>query len=335
MKKALFALLILALVLPVFADDALVMPARVIRTYLVGNLASVSKVYDSDGKKQDADHEFSVFNLGMAVEYGINDWFTGALQWVPGYNLTSSVDGLKKATLADTADLFIGAKIQIVGPKAPVKNETIRFAIAPGFKVPLAYPDWKEEYANMNAGDTFLASPADRHTLAIGARGYFDYIINEMFFLNLYSQFLYYPGDIDLKDAGLTEYGTWKTLNGYVSTYNPTLNYGYDLTLEFEPHFSTMISDGLELSAGLPVSYNMTPEVSMGGNSTLPSALQSSAYTPEKATSYLTVGPNASLFFQKTFLPIELKVGYTIPLAGESTNATNVLLLELKAYAKF
>ena len=142
MKKILLGLCIAAFVLPLFADDALVMPSHVIRTYLVGVYANVPSAYDNDGKKQSLDDKISVFNLGAAVEYGVNDWVTGAVQWVPGYNISSKIDNQDKATLADTADLFVGAKLQIVGPKAPVQNESIRFAIDPGIKIEVLVPDF-------------------------------------------------------------------------------------------------------------------------------------------------------------------------------------------------
>ncbi|HTX74182.1 MAG TPA: hypothetical protein VMC79_15230, partial [Rectinemataceae bacterium] len=261
-------------------------------------------------------------------EVGINDWITGAVQWAPGYNVYSKIDGMDKATLADAADLFVGAKLQIVGPKAPVQNETFRFAVAPGVKIPLSSPDWVTEATNAGTGKDFLAGGADKHTFGFGGRGYFDYVINEMFFLNLYTQFIYYPLAVDFKNANITAAGTWATIHAGDSTYNPTIMYGYDLTLEFEPHFNTMISDGLELEAGVPVTYTMSPKEDVSGDTY-------AAYTPNPDTNLLTVGPNVSLFFQKTFLPIEVKVGYTLPLMGKNTESVNTLLLELKVYAKY
>jgi hypothetical protein len=336
MKKALLGLLILALVLPaVFADDALVMPAKVIRTYITGAYASISKAYDNDGKAQDLPlgiKSISVINLGAAVEYGINDWITGAVQWAPGYNVYSKFDvsaPFDKASLAGAADIFVGAKIQIVGPKAPVQNESIRFALAPGVKVPLSKPDFAKEAAKVGT-DTFLMSPADKLSLGVGGRAYLDYILNEMFFFNLYSEFIYYPTAVKFVDASLLDYSTVLGLRGGYSdpTYDPSFKYGYDLTLEFEPHFSTMISDGLQLSAGVPITYSMAPALSVSGDT-------HAGFGGQEASNILTLGPNASLFFQKTFLPIEIKAGYTLPLLGKNSNVTDTVVLQLKAYAKF
>jgi hypothetical protein len=334
MKKIVTLLVLLAVACSfVMADDALTLPAKVIRVYATGALATVKQEYDGSGKAQDKlPGNITAINVGAAVEYGVTDWISAAVQWAPGYNVYSKVDatGYDKANLADAADLFVGAKFQIVGPQAPVKNDMFRFAVAPGVKFPLGTVDWKKQYENYTGGDDFLLSAADKHTFGAGGRVYFDYVINEMFFLNLYSEFIYYPMAVDIIDTGLKGYGTVSSVQGGDPTYNPTVKYGYDLTLEFEPHFGTMIGDGLKLSAGVPFTYTMEPKTEVSGDTY---SLVGFATTP--AESLLTIGPNASLFFQKAALPFEVKVGYTLPLMGENSNATNTLVLQLKAYAKF
>jgi hypothetical protein len=330
MKKILLGLCIAAFALPLFADDALVMPSHVIRTYLVGVYANVPSVYDNDGKKQSLDDKISLFNLGAAVEYGINDWVTAAVQWVPGYNISSKIDNVDNATLADSADLFVGAKLQIVGPKAPVQNESIRFAFAPGIKIPLSKPDYAKEAVNSATGDNFLVQSADKHLFGIGGRGFFDYVVNEMVFLNLYSQLIFYPGSIKAVDKSLTDYGTVAYVRGKgLTSYDPSFKYGYDFTLEFEPHFNKMLNEGIEFEAGLPFTYTAAPALSVSGDELV------QAYSDLNASHLLTMGPNVSLFFQKTFIPLELELGYTFPLLGKNDNAANMLLLEIKAYAKF
>jgi hypothetical protein len=202
--------------------------------------------------------------------------------------------------------------------------------VAPGVKFPLGKVDWEKQATNYGAGDDFLAQAADKHTLGAGGRVYFDYVINEMFFLNLYSEFIYYPMAVDIIDTSVQGYGTVKTVQGGDPAYNPTVKYGYDLTLEFEPHFGMMIGDGLKLSAGVPVTYTMAPESEVSGDT-----YSAVGFATTPAESLLTVGPNASLFFQKAALPFEVKLGYTLPLMGENSNATNTIVLQLKAYAKF
>ncbi len=142
MKK--FALIAVSLIAAAaFADDALVLPAKVLRVTTALSFGSFDEEYDADGKAQDAT-ETSFTNVGAAVEYGVNDWVTAALQWAPGYNITSEIDG-QKAKINGPLDIFAGAKFQIVGAKAPVVNEQFRFAVAPGIKIPLPGADFTEE----------------------------------------------------------------------------------------------------------------------------------------------------------------------------------------------
>jgi hypothetical protein len=157
MKKltALGILGILCGTLLVFAEDAKVMPARMGRFYLAPSFSFANKEWDSEGEKQDltdGNGAIKMFNLGFAVEYGIIDWITGAIQWAPGWNVWSDVDqsfgpqvGDKDVNLKGFGDIFVGAKIQIIGADAPVKNTSLRFALGPGVKIPLPGPDFEEE----------------------------------------------------------------------------------------------------------------------------------------------------------------------------------------------
>jgi len=80
MKKLLLVLVMLALVLPAFADDAKVLPKGVLRTYLAPSYTTITEVYDADGEAQDTT-ETKLLNLGAALEYGITDWVNLGLQW--------------------------------------------------------------------------------------------------------------------------------------------------------------------------------------------------------------------------------------------------------------
>ena len=336
MKKFLFALLALALVLPVFADDAQTMPARVFRTYLVGTYANIEKAYDGDGNKQSLKTgDISAYNFAAALEFGTNDWITGALQWAPGYTFSSDVDGsnYKKANLADAADLFIGGKVQLIGAKTPIlKSDTVRLSMGTGVKVPLSHPDWQNEYDNWTSSKDFLLSSADKHVLGLGARLYADYLFTPSLYLNLYSEFLYYPGSVKAIDASLVDYATVAGVRsaGYTS-YDPSIKYGYDFTLELEPHYNLMLKDGLQLETGLPLTYKYSPALDVSDDSLGKiSSLESS-----ESSNILTIAPSAALFFMKAILPVEVKLSYSQPLAGKNRQVTNSLSCIVRVYAKY
>ncbi len=303
-----------------FADDANVLPAGVGRFYVANTYAFANGSYDVDGELDeyaDGAGAFKVYNLGLALEYGINDWISAAAQWAPGVNLWNERDamaGLSETNLNGMADVFVGAKIQVVGENAPVQNSMVRLAIAPGVKIPLPGTDMQEQLETVmsGSGDPVTVAQTDKHLFALGARFYFDYIINKLFYMNLYSEFTYYPVEGDAQDIAPSPASDVKVA------------YGYQLVIEAEPHFDYMLDNGIRLSAGLPVTYVMTPNIKVDGDE-----------VDDSATSVLKLAPSVSALLTKTPLPLEFKLGYSLPVLGVNTPATNALTFQAKAYFKF
>jgi hypothetical protein len=322
MKKLVVLLVMLALVMPAFADDAKVLPAGVLRTYLTPSYSFASQSFDADGDKVDLPASeggaVSFINLGAAFEYGVNDWITAAVQWAPGVNVSSTFDDNEDQSANGMFEAFVGAKFQIVGEKAPVALSNARVAFAPGVIVPLAFGyDAEEEATNTVYSKAYNVLPAN-NVFGFGGRFYADYIVNKSVFLNLYSEFKYF-----LPKAGEDDF-TQQFMNiAYGYTIADEINYGYELTVEFEPHYATMVSDGVELSLGLPLAYVITPDTEIDGVS------------QDNASSLLKVSPSVSAFFMKSPLPIEFKLGYTYPILGENANVLNTVVAQIKAYAKF
>jgi hypothetical protein len=327
MKKLVVLLVMLALVMPAFADDAKVLPAGVLRTYLTPSYSFASQSFDADGDKVDLPASeggaVSFINLGAAFEYGVNDWITAAVQWAPGVNVSSTFDDNDDLSANGMFEAFVGAKFQIVGEKAPVALSNARVAFAPGVMVPLAFGyDAEEEATNVLNSEAYNVLPAN-NVFGFGGRFYADYIVNKSVFLNLYSEFKYFlpkAGEDDFTQQ-VTKVYTESPSVSY--TLPDEINYGYELTVEFEPHYATMFSDGVELSLGLPLAYVITPDTEIDGVS------------QDNASSLLKVSPSVSAFFMKSPLPIEFKLGYTYPILGENTNVLNTVVAQIKAYAKF
>ncbi len=334
MKKLIFFVIIGFILgsLTAFADDAKVMPARVGRVYVAPVYAFANGAYDDDGKYDeyaDGEGAVKVFNLGFALEYGVTDWITAAVQWAPGWTIWSDVDMAgSDVNTNGVYDIFAGAKIQIMGENAPVKSSMFRAAIAPGVKIPLPGPDFKDELKNMTSGDAFTAANADKHVFGFGARGYFDYIINENFYINLYAEAIFYPVKQDLKESSLTGYGTAEA--GKAINLSGEVDYGYDLTFEIEPHFDMQIADGISFGAGLPLRFAMTPGVDITYDSDM-EAFQPADVDGE-STFLFSMTPSASIFITKTLIPLEFKAAYSIPLTGTNTMALNNLQFQIKVY---
>jgi hypothetical protein len=358
----------------VSAEDAKIMPKRVGRLYMAPSFGFANGEYDKDGKYESYDSgegAMKLFNLGFALEYGVIDWVTAAVQWAPGVNVWSDVDrdlGSDSDVNANgVADLFAGAKLQIIGEKAPVQSGMFRLAFGPGFKIPLPGPDYEEQSKNIAKDDPVTAANVDRHVFGLGLRTYFDYIINEHFFINFYNEIIGYPVKGKLSESGLEGrlvVNGLDTLKKQLKSaplpalvaladeisYEDEVEYGYDLTFELEPVFSTPLGGGIVFTAGLPLNYKMTPGKKYnisdldGVKNTLAGNPLTSQYasmvgqlqeqTEEKPTGLFTIKPNVSFFFTGWFLPTDFKLQYSIPVAGKNDRALNTLSLIVKLYLR-
>jgi hypothetical protein len=322
MKKLLVVLLFAALVLPIFADDAKVLPTGVLRITTAPSFASSSKTFDSDGKLQDS-NAFWANNLGLAFEYGINDWVSGALQWAPGWTYASHISGTNDANMNGVYDLFAGAKFQIFGEKGLVQNDTIRFAVAPGFKIPYAGPNYKDQLKNEQKGDAYTAVNLDQHVLGIGGRGYFDYVFTKYFYLNFFTEYIDYPIKGKYEDSSLTNYGTAQYYKAHGLSAPSKVDYGYDFTFETEPTFLYPVYDWVSLGGSLMVDYKYSPALKVDGTSVADSA----------STSW-TMTPTLEAFFTTAF-PVDLKLTYLVPLAGKNTSQVSAFAIQVKTFVKF
>jgi hypothetical protein len=327
MKKVLLSLLILALVLPaVFADDGTVLPGGVFRARVIPVYAWVPGDYDNGGTyKAKTDGSITVPNLGFALEYGITDWITAGLQWAPGITFSSSIPQASPAAagnLDGLSNLFAGLMVQIVGPKAPVVSDVWRVSIAPGVKIPLAGSiDFASQFANAMAGKAFIAGYPDINTLGIGGRAWLDYVANKSFFIDLYSQFIDYPGKVALKDSSVAGYLVYALSGGAT---NPDVNYGYSLRFELDPHYNVDIANGVNLAVNCAFRYDSTPAVTWDG-----------AAQTNTATTFYSANPSLDVFFYKSPVPFEVDLDYGQPIAGTNTNSAYTLDMQFKVYFKF
>jgi len=329
MKKALIVAALLACALAVFADDGTVLPAGVFRARVIPAYAWLPGSYDNNGKYTAYSDSTSptstatIPGVGFALEYGVNDWVTAGLQWAPGIIFGSDLPSGTSTSynMNGLADLFAGVMVQIVGPKAPVTSNVIRFDLTPGVKIPLGGVDFSKQ-----TGSTITVADPDKQTLGLGGRAYLDYVFSDSFFLDLYSQFIYYPNTVSLKDSSYYGYLV------YAGTgQDPKVDYGYDLRIEIDPHYSTQLTDGLTLSANCAFRYDGTPDLTYDGKTTFvygPVSLSS------PHTSLFSANPSVSLFLTKTFMPLEFTLDYGQPIAGTNTSATYSLDLQVKAYFK-
>ena len=312
-----------------FADHAKVLPKNVGRLYFTPTYQWGNKAFDNDGSRGSTGRPIEMFNLGLALEHGVTNWVTAALQWTPGSNIFSDVafGTPASAGLKDMGDLFAGAKIQIIGAQAPVRSEVTRFAFAVGFKAPLTSgPDFTKEYVKMATGEDFTVSKIDKHALGAAWRLYYDYLFTKKFYLNFYNETVIYIKKGDLKNYDLTAGGIINSLGG-----GGNVNYGYDLTFEVDPDYTFEIAPNTDLEIHLPINYKTTPKPEFdlyGGAAGAIAALESGAFDSR----ILTARPTVGIFFKRWALPIEFKLSYYAPVWGKNTNANNTINAQIRIY---
>ena len=358
MKKVLiFCMAFLLLVPALFADDAKVMPVRVGRLYLAPSFIFGDQAFDNKGNLKSA-NSLSMFNLGVVLEYGVISWISAAIQWAPGINIWSEVDaGLPVDTVInDMGDLFVGAKIQVMGSQAPIRTDDYRLAFAPGIKIPMPGPDFKKEMDE----DPMTVAKIDNHVLGLGLRTYFDYIINDKFFINFYNEIIYYPMPGKIKNHSPQAYGATLGMDsgnanvnemapgtGNLFDYSNKVDYGYDLTFEVEGVYSHNIAENTPLSLSLALNYQTSPgakfDYSYNKNHPI---LQHPVAGPQfqegidsvnaildsKQSQLITIKPSVSLFFMDWGLPTEFKLTYFAPVWGMNEGANHTINFQVRAY---
>ena len=322
MRKLLVIALLAALLIPVFADDGTVLPAGVFRARVIPAFGWAAGGYDSNGNYVSFPNSafagyngtLTAANLGFSLEYGLNDWVTLGLQWAPGITFASNIPltalvqgstGISSANQNGPSDLFFGVMLQIVGPKAPVVSDVVRFDLAPGINIPFA-----SDLSTQTGSTQTIVSP-DIPAFGFGGRAYLDYVFSPSFFLDLYSQFIDYPTSVDSK---------------YYSpliTAGTSMGFGYTLRVELDPHYIAQLSDSITLTANCAFRYDGTPEQTQNG------VAQSNTNT-----TLFTANPAVSVFFQKFVVPLELELDYGQPLYGINAVAAYSLDLQAKVYFK-
>ena len=342
MKKILISVLLASLTFAAFADDAKVLPSGVMRATFANILINTDSEYDSDGEKQDSSSEMMFDNFGAALEFGVTDTISAAVQWAPGTMLYGKMTndtlgpGISLLTsgvittasdedvvFKGLADLFVGAKIQLYN------DNNIRFALAPGLKIPLdSYDPITEGKAIADDSDFRVASQSDTESLGFGGRIYFDYQITDDLYINFYNQTIFYLSNerYDSADA-ITYAATYKATGGNETAAEAAISkseYEYPIYFDFEvePHYDLTLSKTGSMGFGLPVKYSMNGETTVDG------------VGDDKDSYIFSINPGLS-FFYTGGIPFEVAANYNLPLMGKNTSAQNIFTFKLKLFYDF
>ena len=221
MKKIMIVLALLFLASSLFAQDAGVLPAGSGRVSVTPSYSFITGEYDDlRNFERFDDTSMRLFSLGLALDYGLLNWLTASVQWIPGVAISSEAYD----NVSDVSELFVGAKIQLLGEQGHFRSSEFRFAIAPGVFVPLM----------------------ENQVFAAGARFYFDWIFNRNFFVTLSNETLFFPGNQNFRNAGPEFYGIDEDVN-------------YSLRFGIGSVFTAPIANGIDFTVGLPATYRYLP----------------------------------------------------------------------------
>lgn len=304
------------------------------RVYAVPAWSTVDGSYDAAGKRREiptGSGRVRSFNLGWALEYGINWWLTTGIQWTPGPNLSSSLDfppsdpaHRDRAHLDDSFDALAGVKIALFGSGGAGKratgvyqSDTLRLAIALALKFPLTTIDWDREARRYAEGSTYLAQAVDKHLVAPVVSLHLDYVLVKPpggeLFVNLYVQYIPYLSRARYGETSLA------------SHLDPSLagvevDHRYDLLAEVEPRFERWVAPRvLRVGLYLQARYRFLPSTALDGVDQGNSGYRA------------TVFPTLDLLTPVLGFPLELKVGYQWTVAGRNTASVETFLLVLRA----
>jgi hypothetical protein len=310
---------------PVFSEDVRTLPARVFRAetlirYSFANAYfDIGRQYTAFKKNEGA---FKALSMGFAAAYGITDWLSAGILWLPGLNLWYEVERVFRpsdtVTLADFYDMLMEIKVQLIGQQGLIKNRRFRLALGPQIKIPLPGPDYEEQAKNLAQGKPVILENQDRHVWGLGGKIHSGFIINESLYVDLYAEGIFYPQLGKLSRAGLDDY--LYSLSPFIS-HNSMVRYLGDLRFELDPHLEQALNSRMILNIGLPLIYSLNCGVWY--YSSLPNM---------PAQYRLSLQPNVTLFFPSPPLPFEIKISYSIPLWGKDWKAVHNLAFLARVY---
>jgi hypothetical protein len=188
----------------------------------------------------------------------------------------------------------------------------MRLSVAPGFLIPFSGVDFGNQTRNVMTGGDVTASNIDRHVFGFGGRVNYDYVFNPSFYLGLCSEVTFFP----------VKSSTGKTnMQEYPITPRQSVDYGWELMFEVEPHYDYPVADGFVLGAGLPMTITTSPAVKYDGRE------------GAVGNHYLfTMMPLVSMMFTRVPVPVQVELDYMIPVFGKNEQAAHALTLLVKIF---
>jgi hypothetical protein len=293
-KIPVLVLLLVFVFLPAFAEETALLPGKTLRVTLAPSFGF--QVQEWEGREG---AKVMLFNTGLGLGYGVSEWFNVQVLWVPGVNAWSELkatSGTGSYTYGYNSDIFLGLKIGILGPDAPLVKENMRFALAAGLVAPLPVTDgsdWEGAY----------------HLWGTALRLYYDYVFTPLFYLNVYVETAYYPNQ---RLVG-PNYGT------------RSVDHPLDLNFELDFRFQYPLEEkGMILHWGVPLRFFAAPWINRNDSS-----------KGNERVMRFTPGVFFTASWVKLQFPFDLTLRYEAPLWGKYDMPIHRVSLLGRIYVKF
>lgn len=374
MKRIVVLVLLVAMfATTAFADDAKVLPRGISRVTFVPVFAFVQGLWDAEGEQFDNEDNAAdqlpdemIFLFGGAYEYGLTNQISLGLQWAPAYQFAVDAD----ATGTDDYDaqakgfeqIDVGAEIQVLGEQGYVPNEMFRFSATPGVGIALpAFSDWSAagtDIANQNSAP--IPGSVNRSEFQVGLLLNFDYVINDTFEWNVFTEGRYKFGrTADVSDfynafiaeaaAGTPGYNGEDAYSTYDITYGPRMS--LEVGTQPKAHFQVAESVRLDVSVSGVFALDTVQKVEtdveldptfgallVGAVGADPAAAalgvvaDDFSVEPDDPSYVFSIEPEVGAFITALPLPLEFVASYNIGLFGQNQTQAQRLILKLRAF---
>ena len=363
MKKALIAVLILAVAFGLFADSS-VLPKGVFKAdlgygYLWGN-----KAFNEDGDKVDTE---GIKNniVGASLQYGITDFLSIGVGCLPLYCFNSQVDPMVdggEITAEGTGSVQVGVKFQLVGNESLVQSDNFGVSFSGGVYIPTvkisegdiknaAIYDLTKQLATAPAEAQGLIqgaiaqlggpnykfnNPVDTCAFAVGGRVDLDWRVFDNFCISLgfdAKKKLSVDAKKDLTAAGTDL--VYETVKNFPGVSDPMLkqfgiynivnvDYGMAYSLQLSPSLSIPLgTEGNSFGVSVPVTASYTAADKHDGEKV------------GKPAKRISVAPGVGFTWLTCPLPMAVSVGMDIPVLGNSGDIHKTVSVTVSPFFAF
>jgi hypothetical protein len=286
-----------------------------LRIRLIGGYGWLVSRFDDDGSRNRLDEgsgSARVVNLGLALEFGVIDWMTAGIGWIPGYNIWSRLDYQDPpffpaqpgslATYNGPMDIQVILRFRIVGSGGLVPSDWVGVSLGPAGVLPMPFPDWDKHREKWQDAERYVLYPPDKHHWGYGGVVFVDSEPAAGVFLCLSGKFIEYIP----RDEGRI-----------YDTTTVEVDHQFEIAAELEASYTWTLPEAQQAKVGCTLAYSFSPGDRIDGDSS------------GGARYKVRIQPYLGLENRIAGVPAELRIIYGADLLGRNEPSLGLVGLEL------